>query len=178
MLPSPSLIEKATGHVSPSGWRQPRRRNPTDMIATRPLSLSGLTPEGDIGPVTSLLPDADTCHPSSDHYTTKMHVASSKERRRHRASRLPNWKATSHMSSSEGDKPCVATLDGGRLVRMLTPVIPLQTTSRQRCMRLAAKKESDIGLVAFPTGRRQATCRLQKAIYNVSPPLMEGDLSG
>ncbi|MQL69531.1 hypothetical protein Taro_001804 [Colocasia esculenta] len=27
--------------MSPSAWRQPRRRNPTDLIATRPLSLPG-----------------------------------------------------------------------------------------------------------------------------------------
>ncbi|MQL69265.1 hypothetical protein Taro_001549 [Colocasia esculenta] len=38
-------------------------------------------------------------------------------RRRHRARRLSNWKATCLMSSSEGDILYVAILEGGRLVR-------------------------------------------------------------
>ncbi|MQL70975.1 hypothetical protein Taro_003286 [Colocasia esculenta] len=44
----------------------------SSRLATSPrVSHAGLTPEGDIGPVASLLPDADTCHLSSGSKTTK-----------------------------------------------------------------------------------------------------------
>ncbi|MQL70909.1 hypothetical protein Taro_003224 [Colocasia esculenta] len=81
-----------------------------------PVAFSN--PEGDIGHVAIPCSTVkSTCHIATYNYTTKVHAAGSTARRRHRA----NWKATSHMSSSEGDIPCVATLDGRRLCYLGQP---------------------------------------------------------
>ncbi|MQM11332.1 hypothetical protein Taro_044242, partial [Colocasia esculenta] len=86
--------------------------------ATSPrVSHAGLTPGRDRGPVAFPLSEVDTCHLSSDSYTTKVHAAGSRERKRHSARRLPIQKTKINMSPSEGDIQGVATLDRRQLAK-------------------------------------------------------------